>query len=306
MFGQFYKVTILIHELLVKTIKRWFKFPVWPRPCWLLAVVCCGCQHSSEIWEGVSQESQSLSLCRLWLRGKCLQTGSRALSPCTCVLSQSSSQICKLGGGSHNLSRLNCPLSHFSSSSAVILSSHKMMSSLSVSNLPDCCVMILSCETVKCPVNLQQIPDKCWHMISSSSRPSRQIATSWEQRFLTDGFYLWAEHQSSECLEPAIRLSSIISMRRGSEIVFWLKCRICPVGMALSVLSLVTERIAGPGPDHSTHEDWSELGLTRTQITRYLQIFSLLQSCPRPAPLSTSIQIMMIDLTTARLPSMVL
>ena len=158
------------------------------------------------------------------------------------------------------------------------------MSSLSVSNLPDCCVMILSCETVKCPVNLQQIPDKCWHMISSSSRPSRQIATSWEQRFLTDGFYLWAEHQSSECLEPAIRLSSIISMRRGSEIVFWLKCRICPVGMALSVLSLVTERIAGPGPDHSTHEDWSELGLTRTQITRYLQIFSLLQSCPLLAP----------------------
>lgn len=51
--------------------------------------------------------------------------------------------------------------------------------------------MILSCETVKCPVNLQQIPDKCWHMISSSSRPNRQIATSWEQRFLTDGFYLW-------------------------------------------------------------------------------------------------------------------
>lgn len=63
------------------------------------------------------------------------------------------SQICKLGGGSHNLSRLNCPLSHFSSPSAVILLSHKM-SSLSNSNFPDCCVMILSCETVKCPVNL--------------------------------------------------------------------------------------------------------------------------------------------------------
>ena len=140
-----------------------------PADCWLWSVAGVNTPLRSE---KEFPKKANPSLCRLWLRGKCLQTGSRALSPCTCVLSQSSSQICKLGGGSHNLSRLNCPLSHFSSSSAVILSSHKMMSSLSVSNLPDCYVMILSCETVKCPVNLQQIPDKCWHMISSSSRPT--------------------------------------------------------------------------------------------------------------------------------------
>ena len=65
-------------------------------------------------------------LCRLWLRGASCQlqvfrTGNslspRSRDPSLCVTCVSGSQICKLGGGSHNLSRLNCPLSHSSSPS---------------------------------------------------------------------------------------------------------------------------------------------------------------------------------------------